>query len=62
MKVLLNVARELVGTEEWRACEGLKLCELADGSSELLVTTDVVAAQAADERARELLAEIKGDG
>jgi hypothetical protein len=51
LKVVLNVARELL-TDEWVPCEGVKLREASDGSLDLYLARDLAAVREADARRR----------
>ena len=53
MKVLLNVRHD-VALDKWMPCQGVKLVETADGSLDLIVTTDLKVAQTSEEKAAEL--------
>lgn len=58
MKVLLNVSREMpVG--EWQECEAVKLVELADGSFDLVFTTDLATMREADDRVTDIVERIQ---
>lgn len=53
MKILVNVARELLAEAHiWAACEGVRLSERADGSFDLEITRDLARAQKAVEDLR----------
>jgi hypothetical protein len=61
MKVLLNVAREVI-VDEWAACEGVKLIEREDGSFDLILTKNLEEARSSDRRLDELLERAKAAG